>query len=655
VKFASSSLSIIAALALGACAHSAKLDMSTTAPVPDRRVGLRAGEQNAAQAFWNLKALSETPPSEKFKGVTNSDLSFSGVYAIQGNYNGYQVWDISNPAKPKLKIGYLCPASQSDVSVYRNLLFVSGEGNSGRLDCGTEGVHDSVSNVRLRGIRIFDITDIANPKYLSNVQTCRGSHTHTVVEDPNDKDNVYVYVSGSAGVRSPNELSGCSRLAPDSDANSALFRIEVIRVPLAHPEQAAIVSSPRIFNDLTEPMTHAEAPEDIAAAAHSADSARAKGGFTAKIRGVDFVLGPRFTTPMLDSIVKTRGGTGTPTSADSAALRGAIQGIIDALVGATPPGTKNGIRPGPTQCHDITVYPAIGLAGGACGGYGLLLDIHDVAHPRRIAAVADSNFSYWHSATFSNDGSKLLFSDEWGGGGQPKCRITDKYQWGADAIFTVAHDSMTFRSYYKMPAPQTPFENCVAHNGSLIPIPGRDIMVQAWYQGGISVFDWTDPAHPQEIAYFDRGPMDSTTMKGAGSWSAYWYNGVIVSSEIARGLDIFALQPSGFISANEIAAAKSVHLDYLNVQGQPKLSWPPSFAVAGAYLDQLARGNGLASDKVAAARTALARAEHLSGPQRKDALTQLATQLSGDAPGAGDQQKVQTLAAAVTDLANATR
>ncbi len=653
MRFVSFSLSLIVVLSLAACATT-KLDMSTTAPVPDRRVGLRAGEKNAAQASWNLKVVSETPPSEKFKGVTNSDLSFTGNYAIQGNYNGYQVWDVSNPAKPRLKIGYVCPASQSDVSVYKNLLFVSGEGNSGRLDCGTEGVHDSVSAARLRGIRIFDFTDIANPKYVANVQTCRGSHTHTVVEDPNDKDNVYVYVSGSAGVRSPNELPGCSRLAPDSDANSALFRIEVIRVPLAHPEQAAIVSSPRIFNDLTEPLTHADAPEDIAAAARAADSARAKGGFVAKIRGVDVVLGPRFTTPMLDSIVRARQSTGAPTGADSTALRAALQGIVDVLVGTPPPGTKNGIRPGPTQCHDITVYPAIGLAGGACGGYGLLLDIHDVAHPRRIAAVADSNFSYWHSATFNNDGTKLLFSDEWGGGGQPKCRSTDKHEWGADAIFTVVHDSLAFQSYYKMPAPQTPFENCVAHNGSLIPIPGRDVMVQAWYQGGISVFDWTDPAHPQEIAYFDRGPMDSTTMKGAGSWSAYWYNGVIVSSEIARGLDIFALQPSGFISANEIAAAKSVHLDYLNVQGQPKLSWRPSFALAGAYLDQLARANGLAADKVAAARAALAHAEHLSGQQRKDVLTQLATQLGGDAAGAADQTKVQTLAAAVTDLANAT-
>jgi len=656
------------ALSLAACA-TAKLDMSTTAPTPDRRVGLRAGEMDAGEATWNLRVVSKTRPSEKFAGVTNSDLSFSGNHVIQGNYNGFQVWDISNPKQPRLTVGYLCPASQSDVSVYKNLLFVSGEGMSGRLDCGTQGVHDSVSADRLRGIRIFDISDIANAKYIGNVQTCRGSHTHTVVDDPNDKENVYLYVSGSAGVRSPNELSGCSKLAPDQDPNSALFRIEVIKVPLAHPELASIVSSPRIFADLTEAATHAETPQDIAAAATAAATARAAGGFTAKVRGMEFVLPSGFVQPMLDSIVKARQGTGAPTGADSTALRGAIQSIVDALVGGPPPGTRNGVRPGPTQCHDITVYPAIGLAGGACGGYGLLLDIRDVSHPKRIGAVADSNFSFWHSATFNNDGTKLLFTDEWGGGGQPRCRATDKYEWGADAIFTLVHDTMTFQSYYKMPAPQTANENCVAHNGSLIPIPGRDIMVQAWYQGGVSVFDWTDPAHPKEIAYFDRGPMDSTKFVGAGSWSAYWYNGYIVSSEIARGLDILELQPSGFLSQNEIDAAKLVHFDYLNVQDQPKLVWPASFVVARAYLDQLARSNGLAPDKLAAARTALARAERLSGQQRRDALTQLATQLNPDSQGgpqivvngqpidsrAGDQAKVGALTAAVKDLANATR
>ena len=669
MKSASLSLALATlALSSAACATS-KLDMSTTAPTPDRRVGLRPGAMNAGEATWNLRVVSKTRPSEKFAGVTNSDLSFSGSDVIQGNYNGFQVWDISNPKKPKLKIGYLCPASQSDVSVYKNLLFVSGEGMSGRLDCGTQGVHDSVSTDRLRGIRIFDISDITNAKYIGNVQTCRGSHTHTVVDDPNDKENVYIYVSGSAGVRSPNELAGCSKLAPDQDPNSALFRIEVIKVPLAHPELASIVSSPRIFADLTEAATHAETPQDIAAAATAAAAARAAGGFTAQVRGMEFVLPLGFVQPMLDSIVKARQGSDAPTGADSAALRGAIQSIVDAIVGAPPPGTRNGVRPGPTQCHDITVYPAIGLAGGACGGYGLLLDIRDVSHPKRIGAVADSNFSFWHSATFNNDGTKLLFTDEWGGGGQPRCRATDKYEWGADAIFTLSGDTMRFQSYYKMPAPQTPNENCVAHNGSLIPIPGRDVMVQAWYQGGISVFDWTDAAHPKEIAYYDRGPMDSTKFVGAGSWSAYWYNGYIVSSEIARGLDILELQPSGFLSQNEIDAAKLVHFDYLNVQDQPKLVWPASFVVARAYLDQLGRSNGLAPDKVAAARSALARAERLSGPQRRDALTQLATQLNPESRGgpvvvvggvpidsrAVDQGKLGTLAATVQDLANATR
>jgi hypothetical protein len=637
-------------IGLAACASSGG-NMSTVAPNPDPRVGLKAGVENAGQAFWNMKLVSNTPASEKFKGVTNSDLAFSGPYVIQGNYNGYQVWDITNPAKPTLKIGYLCPASQSDVSVFRNLLFVSGEGNSGRLDCGAGGVHDSVSHDRLRGIRIFDITDITNPKYIANVQTCRGSHTHTVVVDPSDTANVYVYISGSAGVRSPNELAGCSKLAPDQDSTSALFRIEVIKVPLAHPEQAAIVTSPRIFNDLTAPPAHGDAPEDVVAAAQAAADARAHGAFTARVRGTERVIGQQFSQSLLDSIVRARQGSGPPTAADSATLRGAIQSIEDAIFSAPPPGTVNGIRPGPSQCHDITVYPSIRRAGGACGGYGLLLDLSDPAHPVRLGAVADSNFSYWHSATFNNDGTKLLFSDEWGGGGGPKCRATDRHEWGADAIFAIVNDTLRFQSYYKMTAPQTKYENCVAHNGSLIPIPGRDVMVQAWYQGGISVFDWTDAAHPREIAFFDRGPMDSTKMVDAGSWSAYWYNGVIVSSEIARGLDILELEPSGFISRNELDAARSVHLTYFNTQDQPKFVWPASFVLARAYCDQLARSNGLTAAALAAVRHDLRRAEKLAGQARKDALTALAARLTTEAATSSDQGKVKMLAGTVTDLA----
>jgi len=571
-----------------------RADMSTTAPSPDPRVGLKAGLADAGVAAWNMRLVSNVPSPEGFAGVSNSDLAFRGDLAFQGNYNGFMVWDISNPRKPTLKKPYLCPASQSDVSVYQNLLFVSGEGLSGRLDCGPQGVQEAVSHHRLRGIRIFDATDILNPKYIANVQTCRGSHTHTVVTDPDDKDNVYIYVSGSAGVRSAEELPGCSNLAPDQDPNSSLFRIEVIQVPLAAPQNAKIVSSPRIFNDLNP------APRHAAAAVDSAERARAAAA------------------------------ANRPAAAPTAA-----------------PAR----RTGPTQCHDITVYPAIGLAGGACGGYGLLLDISNAANPVRIGAVADSNFSFWHSATFSNDGSKILFTDEWGGGSAPRCRVTDKYEWGANAIFTLVNHQMVFKSYYKMPAPQTVQENCVAHNGSLVPIPGRDVMVQGWYQGGISVFDWSDPARPKEIAFFDRGPVDSTRLAGGGSWSVYWYNGYMISSEIARGLDVFELTPSGFLSQNEIDAAKTVRFEYLNAQEQPKIVWPPTFSLARAYLDQLERGSGLATDKLTSARSELAAAEKLSGAARRDALNRLSARLHDDARGAALEPKVHLLAAAVGELA----
>lgn len=639
----------IVILGATACAHpnaassgmapSPTASAATTAPNPDPRVGLKAGLWDAGEASWNVRLLSTTRPSEQFVGKTNSDLAFIGPYVIQGNYNGFQVWDISNPSAPTLKTAFVCPASQSDVSIYKNLLFVSAEAPSARLDCGTEPLKDTVSSERIRGIRIFDISDIMHPRDIANVQTCRGSHTNTLLVDPKDPDDVYIYVSGSAPVRSPSELAGCVKVAPSEDPNSALFRIDVIKVPLAHPEQAAIVSSPRIFNDLTAAPHHGETREDQAAV----DSAKAKGAFTAVFMGQEVILGPRFVNAMLDSMVKTRGGTGAPTAADSTALRAAIPGMI-AKMGAD--------RPLGTSCHDITVYPQIGLAGGACEGHGLLLDIHDPEHPTRIDAVADSNFSYWHSATFNNDGTKILFSDEWGGGGQPKCRASDPKEWGADAIFTIVDRKLVFQSYYKMPAPQTRYENCVAHNGSLIPIPGRDVMVQAWYQGGISVFDWTDPKHPKEIGFFDRGPIDSTRMVLGGSWSAYWYNGVIVSSEIARGLDIFELTPSALMSQNEIDAAKSVRFDEFNTQGQPALVWPPSFVLAGAYVDQLARSNGLAARKISGIRSALTSAQQASGVVRRETLMDLATRLDGDARGAKDPAKVRTLASTVRALAS---
>ena len=618
---------------------------SSSAPIPDPRIGLRAGAFDAAEAVWNLRVLSKTKPSEQFLGGINSDLAFLGNNVFQGSFNGYQVWDISNPQAPTLREGYVCPASQSDVSVYRNLLFVSGEDLSARLDCGKQGVKDTVSKDRLRGIRIFDISDLSNPKNVGNVQTCRGSHTHSLLVDPKDPANVYVYISGSGQVRSPNELSGCVNLSPDKDPNSALFRIEVIKVPLAHPEQAAVITSPRIFQGLTRPASHGETAIDIAEHKKEVAYAKAHGGFVATIFGDEQVAPSFFVAQQLDAIVKARGGTGAPTAADSAKLREDLPGIVAKMVGPAPSPT-DAPRPGPSQCHDITLYPAIGRAGGACGGYGLLLDISDPAHPVRLNAAADSNFSYWHSATFNNDGSKILFSDEWGGGMQAKCRATDPREWGADAIFTVSGSAMNFRSYYKLPAPQTRVENCVAHNGSLIPIPGRDVMAQAWYQGGISVFDWTDPAHPREIAYFDRGPAD-TTLKLSGSWSAYWYNGVIVSSEITRGLDIFELKPSPFISQNEIDAAKTVHFDYYNTQGQQQFVWPASFALARAYADQLERSGGLAAGRISAVRQALATAEGGS----RAGLSAVAAQLDGDANGSKDASKVRALAAAVRNLA----
>ncbi len=615
-------------------------------PTPDPRVGLEAGLFDAGQTLWNMQLLSTTPPPREFIGATNSDLAFKGDYAIQGNYNGVIVWDISDPTRPSVAMSHVCPASQSDVSVYGDLLFVSGEGLGGRVDCGTQGVEQSVSPDRLRGIRIFDISDIRNPRYIHNVQTCRGSHTHTLLDDPDDDENVYIYVSGSSVVRPSEELPGCSSGSLDENPNSALFRIEVIRVPLAAPERASIVSSPRIFAGLVAPPQHGLAPEELAAV----ERARAEGAFILELPDNPQVMSDREANELLRRIVAGRGGTGSPMAQDSAFLRDLLAQEVEArLAAADEP------RPGPTQCHDITVYPAIGFAGGACGGYGMLIDITDPVNPVRVDEVADENFSYWHSATFNNDGSKVLFTDEWGGGSQPKCRATDPYEWGANAIFTIENRRMRFHSYFKMPAPQTSAENCVAHNGSLIPVPGRDIMVQAWYQGGISIFDWTDPANAVEIAFQDRGPVEAQPRGRSmgGSWSVYWYNGVMVSSEIARGLDIFELTPSPMLTQNEIDAAKTARLDYLNAQGQPMFEWPASFAMARAYLDQLERSGGLSSSRIASVRAGLASAEQGTGAARRTALNGLAADVGGAVSGSADASKVRMLEAALRDLAGA--
>lgn len=631
-----------AMLAVSGCARNTAPSTAARPAGADPRENLSPGLHNAGEAVSNMRVLSRTKPPAKFDKSMNSDLAFTGKYAIQGNFNGFQVWDISNPSSPVLTTAFYCPASQSDVSVYKNLLFVSGESNSARIDCGDQGVQGPVSKDRLRGIRIFDISDIKAPKYIANVQTCRGSHTHTVLEDPKDRENIYIYVSGSAPVRPAEEMAGCVAETPDKNPNSAMFRIEVIKVPLANPAQAAIVASPRIFQNLTGIASHGASDADKAAIA----AFKAKGGFTAIIEGEEVEVPSSFADAQLAQVVKARNGTGAPTAADSAKFRAALPAMIAQMVGPASTGPK----PGPNQCHDITVYPALGLAGGACEGYGLLLDIRNPANPVRIGAVADSNFAYWHSATFNNDGTKVLFSDEWGGGTAAKCRATDKKEWGADAIFTIDNGKMNFKSYYKIPVPQKATENCVAHNGSLIPIPDRDVMIQSWYQGGISVFDWTDASNPMEIASFDRGPIDATVLEAGGSWSVYWYNGAIVSSEIMRGLDIAELTPSQYISQNEIDAAKTVKYDYLNAQGQPKMVWPPSFSLAKAFVDQLERKNCVKSDRIAAYRAGIDAAEKGTGGARRESLNTLATQVQREAGGSCDSKKMEKLAGALKDL-----
>lgn len=618
--------------------------VSANKPDPDPRVGLKPGRWDAAQAAWNMKLISTTPPTPASLGATHSDLAFTKNYVVQGNYNGFEIWDISNPAKPVLANAYTCPASQNDVSVYKNLLFMSSEATASRSDCKFGGIPDPISKDRVRGVRIFDISDVKNPKLVTSVQNCRGSHTHTVVTQPGDNDNVYIYISGTSGVRPAEELPGCQASANREDPNGSQFRLDVIQVPLKAPQTAHIVSNPRIFNDLPSPPSNPE--RDAAAGGRGGGGGR--GGNAAGAAGAagGAVAGG-------GAAGAAGGGAAGAGAGAGAANAGGAAGAAGAAGAPGAPGAGRG-GGGPrqvNQCHDITVYPEAGLAGGACAGLGLLLDIREAAHPIRIDMAADPNMSFWHSATFSNDGTKVLFSDEWGGGSAPRCRATDKLEWGGDAIFTIEKNKLVFHSYYKMPAAQTDQENCVAHNGSMIPIPGRDVMVQAFYQGGLTVFDWTDVAHPKEIAFFDRGPLQADRLGSAGSWSAYWYNGVIVSSEIARGLDIYELVANPNITQNEIDAAKTVKFDYFNTQEQRKFVWPPSFALARAYVDQLERSNGLSSARIAAVRQALTAAEGQSGGARRTALTTLATSLNSDAAGSSDAAKVKLLATAVTDLA----
>jgi hypothetical protein len=467
------------------------------------------------------------------------------------------------------------------VSVHGNLLFMSVEQTRGRIDCGTlmSKMRTPRKRSALTGASLPCVPSM--PRQVAAVQTCRGSHTHTLVADPRDPANLYVYGSGTNSVRSTEEVAECSGLDPKDDVNTALASIDVIQVPLAAPQNARVVNRPRIFAD---PAT--------------------------------------------------------------GALAGLWQG------GTHGAGTQGSRQT--DQCHDITIFPELGLAAGACSGNGLLLDVSDPKNPVRLDYVSDKNFAYWHSATFNNDGTKVVFTDEWGGGTRPRCRASDPPTWGADAIFEIVDRKLRFAGYYKLPAPQSEQENCVAHNGSIIPVPGRDIMVQAWYQGGVSVFDFTDSARPVEIAFFDRGPLDPAQLITGGYWSAYWYNGYIYGTEIARGLDIFRLTASTYLSQNEIEAAMMVRVETFNAQQQPRVTWPANGTVARAYLDQLTRSKTMAPARVSAVRDALARADALRTGRPRDAAARLerldtvATQLETDAAAAANRDAIRMRALAAT-------
>ncbi|MBL0173310.1 MAG: hypothetical protein IPP90_22010 [Gemmatimonadaceae bacterium] len=577
----------------------------------DARNGLKSGVLDAGMAAEGMKLVSFTPKSAEFdttRGLTfvNSDLAFRGNYVYQGNFAGFSIWDVSNPAKPVKAAAVSCITSQGDPSIYGNLLFISAEGGGNRNDCGKGGVKDPKDH--MAGVRIFDVSDPRNPKLVKNVQTCKGSHTHTIVPSPKDKGVIYLYVSGSQGTRPETEMAGCKSGTDAADTTNSLYRLDVIKVPLASPEKSEVVTGARIFTGM-EP-----APRRAGAGA-------GRGG-----RGADPAAGP-------------------------------------------PPAPT-----GPRNCHDVSVYPEKHLLAGACGSYGILVDISNPEKPIRLDAVADTNFSLWHTAVFSNDGSKVVFTDEWGGGTSPNCQAGNMLEMGGNTTLTITKaKKMKQGAYFKIPTAQTAQENCVSHNGALVPVPGRDIMVQGWYQGGVDVIDFTDPNKPFELAFFDRGPIDAPPMVDAGppgaagtaappargtiggSWGAYYYNGMIYSSELARGMDILELTPSDKLSANEIAAAKLIKLDQFNPQSQPKIVWPAAFPVVRSYLDQLVRNNGLAAARTSAIGSALDAAEAQSGAARRASLTKLAAAVTKDAAGAKDAARVTTMAAAIKALAAASK
>ena len=457
---------------------------------------------------------------------SNTDMAFAGDVMVAGSYHGFNVYKLEDDGLPKLYSSIVCPGGQGDVSIVGDLLIMSVEQTRGRVDCGLQGITEDVSLDRFRGLRIFDISDLSRPVQVGQVQTCRGSHTHSVVAGPGKDGKIIVYNSGTSSVRKTEELEGCFDESPGDD-RTALFRIDVIEIPIDDPSKARIVSSPTVFAD-----------------------------------------------------------------AETGRLAGLWQG------GTHGEGTQKTSQT--DECHDITVFPEANIAAGACSGNGILFDISDPWNPTRMDDVTDTGFAYWHSATFNNDGTKVLFTDEWGGGSRPRCRTYDPVDWGANAFYDIVDGKLEFRSYFKLPAPQVEQENCVAHNGSIVPVPGRDIFAQAWYQGGLSIIDFTDSSNPVEIAFFDRGPIHEEHLILGGYWSTYWYNGRIYGTEIARGLDVFELVPSEYLTENEIAAAAIADQGALfNPQQQFEVTWPAEPVVARAYIDQLAASDTLSETMLA--------------------------------------------------------
>ena len=478
-------------------------------------------EEDEEESSIESSASDQRRPMLSFD---NTDMAFSNDLLIAGSYHGFNIYRLEEDGIPKHITSVVCPGGQGDVSVVGNLLILSVQDTRGRLDCGLEGVSPEPSEERFRGLRIFDISNPLMPIQVGAVQTCRGSHTHSVVDGATADGKIIVYNSGTSSVRDQEEMGDCFEDIPGDD-RTALFRIDVIEIPISDPSQSKIVNSPTVFADSE----------------------------TGVLAGL------------------WRGGDHGDETQETE--------ITD-------------------QCHDITVFPSAKLAAGACSGNGILFDISNPIEPKRIDVVTDIGFAYWHSATFNNDGTKILFTDEWGGGGRPRCRAWDPLDWGANAIYDIENGKLEFQSHFKMPAPQKESENCVAHNGSIIPIPGRDIFVQAWYQGGISVIDFTDSSNPIEIAYFDRGPYLEDELIPGGFWSVYYYEGAIYGTEIQRGIDVLKLTPSDHITANEIEAANYAFpaigsKRLFNPQQQIPMKWPAKPDVALAYIDQLIRDNAI--------------------------------------------------------------